>query len=198
MNAKILVVIVIVVLGLVFFFVRDANDDVETDNQPNGAEEAGFPAPDGSGEGVDEMIVGEDAGSADGGSAGSTDGGSAEVDDTEGSVGAVQEEEAEVSGPVTVTYTNNGFTPKKINVSKGDTVKWVNESSRRMWVASAVHPIHTIYPEKTEADCLGSSFDACTGISVGQSYEFTFNEAGSWNYHNHLVASQVGTVVVVE
>jgi hypothetical protein len=65
-----------------------------------------------------------------------------------------------------------------------------------MWVASAQHPTHTVYPEKTDADCLGSAFDACEGVSPGNSWSFTFNEVGEWGYHNHLRANHWGRVIV--
>ena len=41
-----------------------------------------------------------------------------------------------------------------------------------------------------------SIFDTCKGLKKGESYEFTFNEIGSWKYHNHLNPGQQGTVVV--
>jgi len=97
---------------------------------------------------------------------------------------------------VTVTYTDTGYTPKSITINKGDTVKFVNDSSGPMWTASARHPDHTLYPEKTANDCLGSAFDQCKSVNKGGSYSFTFNQVGSWNYHNHSNSSQFGTVVV--
>lgn len=95
-----------------------------------------------------------------------------------------------------VTYTDNGFFPASIEISSGDSVKFVNKSSRTMWIASAMHPTHSVYPEKSSDNCLGSSFDACKALGQGESWSFTFNSAGSWKYHNHMRAVDGGTVVV--
>lgn len=99
---------------------------------------------------------------------------------------------------VVITKTDEGFTPAQVEITKGQTVRFVNNSNRDMWPASAFHPTHTIYPEKTGSDCLGSSFDACEGIPPGESWPFTFNEVGEWRYHDHLNASRSGTVIVIE
>ena len=97
---------------------------------------------------------------------------------------------------VTVTYTDSSFGPATTEIKRGDTVTFVNQSNRGMWVASAIHPTHTLYPEKSSNDCFGSSFDACTQISPGNSWSFTFNSVGSWNYHNHARPNHTGVVVV--
>ena len=88
---------------------------------------------------------------------------------------------------MTVTYTDTGFSPKSITVKLGDTVTFMNNSSKMMWVASAPHPTHTNYPE----------FDPKKGSTAGESYSFTFDDkAGSFNYHNHLNPTDFGTIVV--
>ena len=124
------------------------------------------------------------------------------VDDETTDEGDAIEEDGDETGaedgdqPITVTYTDTGFSPETIEIESGETVRWVNNSTRNLWVASAVHPTHTLYPLKADGDCLGSSFDACTGIAPDESFEFTFNESGSWNYHNHLSIGRRGTVEV--
>ena len=95
-----------------------------------------------------------------------------------------------------VTYTDAGFSPKTIEVSKGDTVTFTNNSSRNMWIASNMHPTHNEYPTESDEDCLGSSFDACIGIPVGESWSFTFDRIGEWGYHDHLSVSRTGTIIV--
>jgi plastocyanin len=100
----------------------------------------------------------------------------------------------------TVTYTDNGFSPKTLNVAVGTTVKFVNNSSHSMWVASGVHPTHTAYDGTTlQQHCEGTSstsFDECTAVGAGNTYSFTFSKAGSFNYHNHVRANDFGTIVV--
>lgn len=115
------------------------------------------------------------------------------IDDT-----TVEETAATDSQSVVITHTNNGYTEKEITIKKGQTVTFLNESDRASWPASAYHPTHTVYPEKTNNDCLGSSFDACRGLEKGESWSFTFNKVGTWGFHDHLNASQTGKVVVTE
>lgn len=100
------------------------------------------------------------------------------------------------SPAATITYTDAGYSPASVTIKKGQTVRWINNSASKTWPASAVHPTHAAYPVKSASDCLGSSFDACRGLSQGESWDFTFNEVGTWKYHNHLKASNFGTVVV--
>ncbi|MDP3934756.1 MAG: hypothetical protein Q8Q46_00815, partial [Candidatus Giovannonibacteria bacterium] len=70
----------------------------------------------------------------------------------------------------------------------GGKVTWVNKSQSQIWPASNPHPIHTDYP----------GFDASRGLANGESYSFTFDKVGSWNYHNHLNPGMKGEVKVVE
>jgi len=97
-----------------------------------------------------------------------------------------------------ITFTDNGFVPSTVTVKKGQTVRWANNSGSKVWPASAVHPSHAVYPQKSASDCLGSSFDACRGLAQGESWDFTFNYVGEWKFHNHLNASQWGAVIVTE
>ena len=107
-----------------------------------------------------------------------------------------QEPKEEESFAALVTYTNSGFTPKTVTVQKGETVRFLDDSVQGMWVGSDNHPTHTLYPEDTASDCLGSAFDQCERSSQGEFWEFTFNSVGSWDYHNHVRSSHRGTVVV--
>lgn len=97
---------------------------------------------------------------------------------------------------VEISYTENGYEPAEVSIKKGQAVKWTNNSGVEMWPASAVHPTHSIYPQKSDSDCLGSSFDACRRMSPGESYEFTFHEAGDWKFHDHVRPSKTGIVHV--
>lgn len=97
-----------------------------------------------------------------------------------------------------ITFTDAGFVPSSVTVKKGQTVRWMNNSGAEVWPASAVHPTHSIYPQKSASDCLGSSFDACKGLKKGEAWDFTFNYVGAWRFHDHLHASKTGVVNVTE
>lgn len=98
-----------------------------------------------------------------------------------------------------ISYTDSGFEPKSVTIKKGETVRFVNNSSsEETWPASAVHPTHSVYPDKSSSDCLGSSFDACRGLKPGEFWEFTFTNVGEWRFHDHVHASKTGVVIVTE
>ena len=100
----------------------------------------------------------------------------------------------------TVTYSDSGYSSSPVTIKKGGVVTFENKSSKMMWTASAMHPTHKVYPGSDIIKC-GTSlqvgiFDACKGYGVGESWEFKFNEQGTWKYHNHLQPSHTGTVIV--
>ena len=95
---------------------------------------------------------------------------------------------------VIVSYNGSVYAPATIDIKKGDTVTFLNQGAGQMWPASAIHPTHAVYP--TKGGCLGSTFDACRGLGAGESWSFTFTEAGRWGYHDHLNPNIRGTVVV--
>lgn len=101
-------------------------------------------------------------------------------------------------GPVVVTYTEGGYSPASVTLIKGQTVRFMNGAGAETWPASAIHPTHGVYPEKSAANCRGSSFDACRGLKKGESWDFTFNQVGTWRFHDHLHAQHTGTIVVEE
>ena len=93
-----------------------------------------------------------------------------------------------------VEITLEGFNPSTLMIRSGETVTWVNKESLPSWPASAVHPSHNVYPESD--GCIGSKFDACRGLKQGESYSFTFNQKGTWKYHDHLSSGNTGTIIV--
>lgn len=96
----------------------------------------------------------------------------------------------------TIVYTDKGYEPNEVTISLGQAVRWVNNSPGEMWPAAAVHPTHAIYPQKSDSDCLGSSFDSCRRLQPGESYEFTFSYEGDWKFHDHVRPSKTGVVHV--
>lgn len=125
---------------------------------------------------------------------------------TEGTISGTVEEEPVGDNEIAalVTYTDGGFSPATTNVKVGDTVRFVNNSSRGMWVGADDHPTHTKYDgTSTREHCdngrtTGGSFDMCRQGVPGEFWEFTFTKAGSFAYHNHAQASHGGTIIVTE
>lgn len=119
-----------------------------------------------------------------------------------GPVSAPQQQDNVGSGELGagVTYSDSGYSPARVKIKKGDTVVFDNKSSKTMWTASAVHPTHKAYPGSDIAKCgttqAAGLFDACKGYGLGESWEFRFDEQGTWRYHNHLQPGHTGTITV--
>jgi len=86
----------------------------------------------------------------------------------------------------TISYTDEGYSPKNITINIGDVVDFENNSSHSFWTASDVHPTHELLP----------GFDSLRAYKPDEVYSYTFKQSGTWTYHNHLDPSQIGTVVV--
>lgn len=84
-----------------------------------------------------------------------------------------------------VTAGQNGFEPQTLTVKTGTRVIWTNKSGGPVTVNSDNHPTHLLWPFLN----LGE-FDNGSSVSV------TFDKNGKYTYHNHLNASQTGTVIV--
>ncbi len=112
-------------------------------------------------------------------------------------VGMVSAEGAD-SYDVLVTFDGEAFSPKELTVQKGARVRFLNTSDESVWPASAVHPTHSIYPEKDTQNCLGSSFDACRELGKDEFFDFTFEYVGEWRYHDHIKAFKTGVITVTE
>ncbi len=68
------------------------------------------------------------------------------------------------------------FNPDTITVTKGTTVTWTNKDSAQ----------HTV---------TGTAFTSET-LGQGQTYSYTFNEAGTFEYHCRFHTSMLGKVIV--
>lgn len=97
-----------------------------------------------------------------------------------------------------ITFTGEAFEPAELTIKKGTRVRFLNASDTVTWPASAVHPTHSLYPEKRAEDCLGSAFDACRELNKGEFFDYTFNYTGEWRYHDHSHAYYTGAVLVTE
>jgi len=85
-----------------------------------------------------------------------------------------------------VEITSAGFAPAELEVKIGTTVHFTNRDSQLHWPASGVHPAHDLCP----------GFDSLKGLSTGESYSFTFNEAKTCPMHDHLNPALRGKIEV--
>lgn len=118
---------------------------------------------------------------------------------------SVETEEQPVADPefaMLVTLTDSGFSPATVTVRAGETVRFVNQSSRGMWIGADEHPTHTEYDgTSTREHCAdglntNDSFDQCQQAASGSFWEYTFKKPGTFGFHNHVGASSIGTVIV--
>jgi len=79
-----------------------------------------------------------------------------------------------------VTIENFAFSPAQLSFPKGTTVTWTNNDA-------APHAIGT-----------DGAFPESPTLNQGQSYSFTFNEAGSYPYHCTFHPNMRGNIEVTE
>lgn len=82
----------------------------------------------------------------------------------------------------------DGFSPSDISISKNDVVIFENVDARDRWPASNIHPSHSIYPK----------FDPKKPVVLGSQWQFKFDKAGKWKFHDHLYPELTGTIAVRE
>lgn len=86
-----------------------------------------------------------------------------------------------------ITLKETGFYPAGIKIEKGETVTFKNETSESFWPASDIHPTHEVY----------SDFDPKRALKAEEEWSFTFNQVGTWRYHDHISPIYRGTIEVV-
>ena len=97
-----------------------------------------------------------------------------------------EDSDSEAVSEVTILITDTGFAPSSVTVEIGTRVTFLNDGQALHWPASNVHPAHELLP----------GFDASQGLNTGESYSFTFDEVGTWGYHDHLFPNLEGEIVV--
>ncbi|OGG60513.1 hypothetical protein A2765_06405 [Candidatus Kaiserbacteria bacterium RIFCSPHIGHO2_01_FULL_56_24] len=104
-----------------------------------------------------------------------------------------------VSMTASVSYDGIAFSPASVTIARGGTVNFTDSTGATMWVASNVHPSHTNYDSTSRADHCATGytgakpFDQC---AKGSSFSFTFDKAGTFEYHDHANSSATGVVIV--
>ena len=90
------------------------------------------------------------------------------------------------SNEIQVAVNSDGFSPSSVTIKAGQTVTWTNTDNTTHAVYSNPHPTHTDYPP----------LNSVGEIQPGQKKSFTFTQAGTYKYHDHLFPENGGTVVV--
>lgn len=85
-----------------------------------------------------------------------------------------------------VSYKSGVFSPTNLRLHSGDTVRFHNDSTISIRIASDPHPQHN--------NLVG--FDSIGDIPPGSNYTFTFAAKGTFGYHNENELSETGTIIV--
>ncbi|MCZ7399530.1 MAG: cupredoxin family copper-binding protein [Candidatus Methanoperedens sp.] len=86
--------------------------------------------------------------------------------------------ETQPAAPNTVEIKGFAFNPDTITIAKGTTVTWTNQDSVQ----------HTVTG-------IGNDIDSPI-LSPGQTYSFTFNDTGTFEYQCHIHPTMKGKVIV--
>jgi plastocyanin len=78
----------------------------------------------------------------------------------------------------TVTIQNASFVPASMNVTVGTTVVWINKANATQDVVS------------------DNGLFNSGNLSNGMSYNYTFNQSGTYPYHSSINPSMTGTIIV--
>ena len=88
---------------------------------------------------------------------------------------------------VSITLTQNGFTPLQVTINVGSAVRWINKSGSQETVNSDNYPTNQLHKEL--------NFGM---FSNNSSVVHTFTKPGTYGYHNQLHHTQEGKVIVVQ
>ncbi|OHA83019.1 MAG: hypothetical protein A2937_02325 [Candidatus Yonathbacteria bacterium RIFCSPLOWO2_01_FULL_47_33b] len=89
------------------------------------------------------------------------------------------------SGAYLVSYTDSGFVPAKLEIARGKSVHFVNNSNKAMSLTT-VDQNSQVYRE----------FNQTVSVGRGGTYDFTFLTAGTWWYVNRNSQKELGTIIV--
>lgn len=93
-----------------------------------------------------------------------------------------------------VSYTDRGFEPSTATIRVGESVRFTNNSSRELWIASSGEKV-AVYPRSAES-CGSSELDSCEPFSPQDFWEFTFSRGGTFEVVNNLDKSTSGFITV--
>jgi plastocyanin len=118
-------------------------------------------------------------------------GGSSEILTGEETESKSSEDSQDISNEISIVHKmslgEDGYEPRDITISAGDSIEFSTTGDKPYWPASNVHPTHRIYPD----------FDPKEPIQPGNKWQFTFGREGEWRYHDHLAPFHTGVITVI-
>lgn len=89
---------------------------------------------------------------------------------------------AEETPTATVSITDSGFSPATLKIQKGQDVTWTNQTNAP----------HQIVADENKPE----GFKTSEALDNGDSYTFTFEDTGTYNYHDPDNIDHKGVIVV--
>ena len=89
---------------------------------------------------------------------------------------------------VTVQISADAFTPQTVKINKGESVTWVNTDGKPHEVAADPFPSNSQLPSLKTQDALAQN----------DSYTYTFDQKGTFTYHDPLNPLALKATVIVE
>jgi len=93
-----------------------------------------------------------------------------------------------VTNEAQVSITKDGFVPATITVSKGTQLTWTNTDTEPHQVAADPYPKNDSIP----------GFDSTIILQQDESFSFTFEQSGTYTYHDELHPLDIKGTIVVE
>jgi len=86
-----------------------------------------------------------------------------------------------------ITINEDSFSPATLMIHPGTEVVWHNDDQNPHLIESDPFPSHSDVP----------GLDSQTGISSNDTYQYTFNQKGTFGYHDKLNPTEYhGTIIV--
>ncbi len=95
-----------------------------------------------------------------------------------------------------VSYTDTGFEPSEPTIEKGQSIRFVNNSSHDLHVMGVESTDNIHYPGVS--GCSERALDSCFTLKPQEFWEFTFAEVGTWLFRNETTIEHIGAVYVIE
>lgn len=94
-----------------------------------------------------------------------------------------------------ISYTDTGFEPDVLAIPLDATIRFANNASAPLWIASRGDEAVRMYPQ-SPGGCGPSDIDSCRGLQSQEAWQFTFTVPGTWRVVNALKESHSMVIVV--
>lgn len=91
-------------------------------------------------------------------------------------------------GEVLVVYSDKGFTPGVLKITRGASIRFLNASGKALRIAPQIDPAYSTTAYR--------GFEASSSIRKGESFQISVTLPGVWGYRNLNDPGSIGVVIV--